>query len=70
MKTRLPPSIGFFEDLLSIFDYDRELPLNIEEIGVEHRNGSSIHDISYSGLANVKIDVYLEPIRKIKTTEA
>ncbi len=59
MKTRLPPSIGSFEDLLSIFDYDRELPLNIEEIGVEYRNGISIHDISYSSLANVKIDAYL-----------
>lgn len=44
---------------LSIFDYDRELSLNIEEIGVEYKNGISIHDISYSSLANGKIDAYL-----------
>ncbi len=59
MKARLPPFIGSFEDLLSIFDYDRELPLNIEEIGVEYRNGISIHNISYSRLANRKIKAYL-----------
>ncbi len=42
MKTKLPLSIRSFEELLLLFDYDRELPLNVEESGVERKDGVSI----------------------------
>ncbi len=59
MKTELPPSGGSFEDLLFIFNYDRELPLDLEETGVEHQNGVAVHDISYASQANGRVTAYL-----------
>jgi len=59
MKTELPPSGESFEDLLSMFNYDRELPLDVEETGVEHKNGVSVHDIGYAGQANDRTKAYL-----------
>jgi cephalosporin-C deacetylase-like acetyl esterase len=57
--TGLPPSVGSFKDLMRIFDYNRKSPLDVEESNVEHRNGVSIHDISYSGLADGRVSAYL-----------
>src|SRR5688500_20089821 len=34
-------------ELRRMFDYDRRLPLDVKEIGVEARDGASVHDISY-----------------------
>jgi cephalosporin-C deacetylase-like acetyl esterase len=35
-------------DLLHHFDYDEKAPLDLQEVGVEHRAGVLIHDISYA----------------------
>lgn len=59
MKTELPPSVGSFEELRSVFDYDRELSLDLEETSVDHNNGIPVHDISYTSRANDRIPAYL-----------
>jgi len=51
-------SIESFEKLTQMLDYDRKLPLNIEERGVEQRNGVSVHDISYASLAGKRVSAY------------
>jgi len=58
MTTQLPPSIGSYEDLQTMLDYDRALPLNIEETDIEHRDGVSIHDVSYASPANRTIKAF------------
>jgi len=55
----LPPSVGSFKDLIRIFDYNRKSPLDVEESSVEHRNGISVHDISYASLADGRVRAYL-----------
>lgn len=57
--TGLPPSVGSFKDLIGIFNYNRKSPLNVEEVGVEHRNGVSVHDISYASLAHGRVSAYM-----------
>jgi hypothetical protein len=57
--TGLPPSVGSFKDLMRIFEYNRKSPLDVEESSVEHRNGVSVHDISYAGLADKRVRAYL-----------
>ena len=37
------------------FSYDQKAPLNREEVGIEYRNGISVHDISYAGLKGGRI---------------
>jgi hypothetical protein len=58
MKTKLPPSIRPFEELVSPFDYDRALPLNVEESGVELKGGISIHDVSYASPGHGRVKAY------------
>ncbi len=48
-----------FKDLIRMFEYDRESPLNVAKGDVEHRNGISVHDISYASLADGRISAYL-----------
>ena len=57
--TGLPPSVGSFKDLIRILDYNRKSPLNVEESNVEHRNGVSVHDISYADIADGRVRAYL-----------
>jgi len=59
MKTELPPSVGSFEELRPMFNYDRELGLDVEETSVEHKNGIAVHDISYASQANGGVAAYL-----------
>ena len=59
MKTEVPPSVGSFQELRSIFDYDREPGLDVEETGVEQKNGVAVHDISYASQANDRVPAYL-----------
>lgn len=59
MKTELPPSVGSFEELRPMFNYDRELGLDVEETSVEHKNGIAVHDISYASQANGGVPAYL-----------
>ncbi len=57
--TKLSSSIKSLEKLTLMLDYDRKLPLNIEERGVEHRNGFFVHDISYASLDNGRVSAYM-----------
>ncbi len=49
-------SIG---ELRQMFNYDRTLPLDVKEIGVEDRNGARIHDISYQSPKGGRVSAYL-----------
>ncbi len=49
-------SIG---ELRQMFDYDRSLPLDVKEIGVEDRDGVRIHDISYQSPKGGRVTAYL-----------
>lgn len=46
-------------ELRQMFDYDRNMPLDVKEIGVEDRNGASIHDISYASPKGGRVTAYL-----------
>jgi len=41
------------------FDYDQKAPLDIKEMGVEHRGDVSIHDISYVSPKHGRVPAYL-----------
>jgi dienelactone hydrolase len=53
------PLFGQDADLLRHFDYDQNAPLDIQEIGVEHRGRVAIHDISYASQKGGRVPVYL-----------
>ncbi len=42
-----------------MFSYNKDLSFNIENKSIEHKNDIAIKDISYSGLAEKRIDAYL-----------
>ena len=46
-------------DLLRHFEYDQKAPLDIQEIGVEHRGTIAIHDISYASPKGGRVPAYL-----------
>jgi dienelactone hydrolase len=46
-------------DLLHHFDYDQKAPLDIQELGTEHRGGAIIHDISYASPKGGRVPAYL-----------
>lgn len=41
------------------FEYDRSLPLDVKEVGVEDRDGLRIHDISYQSPRGGRVTAYL-----------
>ncbi len=41
------------------FDYDFGAPLDLQELGVEHRGGVAIHDISYASPKGGRVPAYL-----------
>jgi dienelactone hydrolase len=47
------------EGLRQMFDYDRSLPLDVREVGVEDRNGVRIHDVSYQSPKGGRVTAYL-----------
>lgn len=49
-------SIG---ELRRMFDYDRSLPLDVKETGVEGRDGAHVHDISYQSPKGGRVTAYL-----------
>ena len=58
----VPSSTASLEDLKAIFDYDRNMSRDMEEVGLEQRDEISIRDISYAGYAgtsNRRVEVYL-----------
>ncbi len=58
----MPSSTASLENLKTIFDYDRNMSLDMEEVGLEQRDEISIRDISYAsyaGTSNRRVEVYL-----------
>ena len=41
------------------FDYDSNAPLDVQEVGIEHRGGVAIHDISYASPKGGRVPAYL-----------
>jgi hypothetical protein len=41
------------------FDYDRKAPLDIKEIGVDHRGGVTVHDLTYASPKGGVVPAYL-----------
>ena len=58
MITNLPSSIHDFEEMVSQFDYDRAVPLQVKEHGIEQKNGVSIHDINFTSLGEGHMKAY------------
>ena len=48
-----------YELSLHLFDYDQQTPLDIEEVAVEHRDGVTVHDISYASPEGGRVPAYL-----------
>src|SRR5579872_2057525 len=48
-----------YTDLLRLYDYNRSAPLELQEIGVEVRDGVSVHDISYASPGGGRVPGYL-----------
>lgn len=46
-------------ELLRHFDYDQKAPLNVKQIGVQHRAGADVYDITYSSLQGGVVPAYL-----------
>lgn len=44
---------------LHAFDYDSKAPLDVQEVGVEHRGSVAIHDISYASPKGGRVPAYL-----------
>lgn len=45
--------------LLRHFDYDQRAPLNLQQIGVQHRQHADVHDITYASLQGGLVPAYL-----------
>jgi cephalosporin-C deacetylase-like acetyl esterase len=48
-----------FSKLRRMFQYDRKMPLDVREIGVENRDGIQVHDISYGSPKGGRVTAYL-----------
>src|SRR2546422_4823218 len=48
-----------FSKLRRMFDYDRYLPLDVREVGIETRDGVQVHDISYASPKGGRVTAYL-----------
>ncbi len=59
MKSELPLPGRSFESLQALFDYDPEVPLDIEETVIEQRDGISIHDVHYNAAPGIRFNAYL-----------
>ncbi len=46
-------------ELRRMFDYDQNAPLDVREVGVIHRNGIRIHDITYASPKSGRVTAYL-----------
>jgi dienelactone hydrolase len=53
------PLLGQDADLLRHFDYDKKVPLDVQEFGVEQRGDVAIHDISYASPKGGRVPAYL-----------
>ena len=50
---------GDFNKLRRMFDYDRNVPLDVREAGIENRDGIQVHDISYASPKGGRVTAYL-----------
>lgn len=48
-----------FNKLRRMFDYDRNVPLDVREVGIENRDGIQVHDISYASPKGGRVTAYL-----------
>jgi cephalosporin-C deacetylase-like acetyl esterase len=48
-----------FSKLWRMFDYDRNIPLEVKEVGIENRDGIQVHDISYASPKGGRVTAYL-----------
>jgi cephalosporin-C deacetylase-like acetyl esterase len=55
----LAPLFGSYQEWLAEFDYNAQAPLNVAEVGVEERDGATIHDITFDSPVEGKISAYL-----------
>ena len=63
MEKEFPRSTVSFNELARIFSYDRALSLDVREASKEDEDGIIIHDISFAGFAQVRIQAFLvEPL--------
>ena len=55
------PICSFAQDaeLLHHFDYDQKTPLNLKQIGVQHRANANVYDITYDSLQGGVVPAYL-----------
>lgn len=53
------PMLAQDPDLIRHFDYDRQAPIGIKEIGVERRGKASVHDITYVSPKGGLVPAYL-----------
>jgi uncharacterized protein len=58
VKTSLQPAVAY-EARAAQFAYDPTQPLDVQEAGVEYRDGIAIHDVSYAGVAAGKVAAFL-----------
>ena len=42
-----------------MFEYDRKIPLEAKEVGIENRDGTQVHDISYASPKGGRVTAYL-----------
>jgi dipeptidyl aminopeptidase/acylaminoacyl peptidase len=54
-----PNSSESFYDLIKMFSYNKDLSLDIKNKSIEYKNDIAINDVSYSGLAEKRIDAYM-----------
>ena len=65
MEKEFPRSTAPLNELARIFSYNRALSLDVREAGKEVEDGITIHDISYAGFAQERIEAFLvEPLRE------
>ena len=54
-----PLAVAQDSDMIRRFDYDRKAPLEIKEVGIEHRGQIAIHDICYASPKGGVVPAYL-----------
>ncbi len=57
METKSRPSVEY-QERIALFDYDSAQPLDVQETGVEYREGVAIHDVSYASVALGRVEAF------------
>lgn len=59
LATGALPLLAQDAEMVRHFDYDSKAPLGIKELGVEHRGGTAIYDITYASPKGGEVPAYL-----------